>query len=103
MEELEMLSVRLNNNNTLLLKEKGNYLECQFLTGGLVHDVVPVKCQLLAATLRQESMFNLIEGANYKAFRNNFNSFSLRVKAKKLYLELSSQPAIYPQELTTVA
>lgn len=93
MKELEELAIGLVGTNTLLLKEKGNLLECQFLVGGLVRHTVQVKCKYLAAALKQQSVLGIIEGGNFISFRSKFSGFSLHVKTKKLYNQLSaSQP-----------
>ncbi|WP_161888260.1 hypothetical protein [Pontibacter russatus] len=103
MEELYNLSVGLLNSSTLLLRRQGHLLECLFLREGLVCHVVPVKCQILAAALLQESVAGVLEGAAYTAFKFRFEQFSLRVKARRLYGELCMPPFYSPREPQTLA
>lgn len=91
LSELEALAAGLKNCDTILLKEKKDSLECQFLLGGLVKAAVQVNCGTLAAAIRQEAVKGIIVGAGLVAFKNNFDSIALRVKAKTLYSELKSQ------------
>ncbi|WP_242919458.1 hypothetical protein [Pontibacter liquoris] len=95
MIELEELAARLSNSNLLLLKENNTYLECQFVTGGLVCHVVPVRNKILAQALQQKSIRGIIEGTHYLSFQNNFSSFCLHVRARVLYAELRASTAEY--------
>lgn len=103
MKELAELSAGLMCSNTLLLKENGNLLECQFLSEGLPKQVVQVQCKTLAAALREECMNGILEGAGFTSFRGHFDRFSLRVKARKLYLELSAGLPAYAPEVSMLA
>ena len=91
MEELEELSVGLNKSNTLLLKEHNQYLQCEFLKEGMVRHTVLVHCPTLANALRQECRYGILEGTAFSNFKNNFSKFSLHIKARRLYQELSNQ------------
>ncbi|GAA4436917.1 hypothetical protein GCM10023188_30530 [Pontibacter saemangeumensis] len=90
MEELAKLSAALKNSSSLLLKQRRNSLECQFVEKGLVRQVLPVRCEVLAAALWQASVLGILEGFEFRAFKNSFESFSIRVKARMLYRELSA-------------
>lgn len=90
MEELAKLSAALKNSSSLLLKQRRNILECQFVEKGLVRQVLPVKCDVLAAALWQASVVGILEGAEFRAFKHSFEGFAIRVKARKLYRELSA-------------
>lgn len=94
MEALEELSAGLRNSTTLLIKEKDNLLECQFLNGGLVHCTVYITCKFLAAAVLQESIHGIIEGERFISFKNSFSRFSLKVKARQLYYDLSSRQEV---------
>jgi hypothetical protein len=88
--ELNRLHEGLTNSNTLIIKNAGTELECSFLKEGFEKKVVIIKDDVLAAELSCAAVNGIIEGADFQVFRNTFNSFSLRVKARKLYQELSS-------------
>ena len=103
MEELSRLSSGLMHSSALLLQRHGPLLECLFLREGLVHQVVIVTCPVLAAALVQESSAGILEGAEFAAFRFNFDRFSLHVKARKLYQELCSTPPLIPLERQRLA
>lgn len=92
MEALEEISAGLKNSSILLLKKNNNHLECQFLNGGLVHYTAHIKCRFLAAAIWQESVHGIIEGERFISFKNGFSRFSLRVKTKQLYFDLSGKP-----------
>lgn len=78
----------------LIIKNKSDELECSFLKEGFKSHVVVIKDDVLAAELARTGVNGIVEGAEFHAFRTMFNSFSLRVKAKKLYQELrDSLPA----------
>jgi hypothetical protein len=102
-KELEVLATCLVNSSMLVLKENGTLLECQFVLGGLTHHVLQVKNRILASGLQRMSVKGIIEGAYLTAFRNNFGSFSLHVKARQLYFELSATQAEYPLEVPQLA
>lgn len=103
MRELEELATWLMNSNLLILKENGALLECQFIWGGLVRHIVHVRNEILTAALKQKSERGIIEGATFNAFKNNFSSFSLHVKARQLYAELSARPTEYVLEFQQLA
>ncbi|MEJ8756853.1 hypothetical protein WG947_07605 [Pontibacter sp. H259] len=90
MNELYGLSVGLQQANTLILNQAGEYLECGFLQGGLVIHTVAVHDKVLAAALRQECVMGILEGPQFMQFKNTFSLFSLRVKSRKIYLELKA-------------
>ena len=90
MEELAKLSAALENSSALLLKQRRNMLECQFVEKGLVRQVLPVRCEVLAAALWQASVGGIIAGFEFRALKHSFGSFSIHVKARKLYGDLSA-------------
>lgn len=98
-EELEELCTGLACCNMLILKEKGSFLECQFFKNGMPGKVVKIDCKILAASLRQESIYGIIEGYSFTCFRNNFSAFSLRVKARTLYIKICADQQMYTMEL----
>ncbi|MBC5772734.1 hypothetical protein H8S95_01550 [Pontibacter sp. KCTC 32443] len=93
LQELHNLSIGLAKSNTLILKQQNSTLACQFLSGGLTTHEVQVKVKLLVNALWQASTLGIIEGANYTAFRNDFDNFSFHIKARFVYLELILAPA----------
>ncbi|MCC9134974.1 hypothetical protein ACFSKU_19250 [Pontibacter silvestris] len=90
MNELDKLRDGLMNSSILLMKDYGNQLECSFVREGLVIRSFFIKDEILATALKRSGVNGIIEGVNFEVFRNTFDSFSLRVKAKKLYSELSA-------------
>ncbi|NDK55712.1 hypothetical protein [Pontibacter fetidus] len=90
-EELQELSLGLNESNTLIFKEVNGTLLCQFLMHGLVCHTVTVTCELLAKALWQISSMGIIDGADFMIFKNVFDKFSLHLKARQLYTELGVQ------------
>jgi hypothetical protein len=47
--------------------------------------------KLLATTLWQVSSLGIVDGFDFVAFKNAYSKFSMHVKAKQLYAELSVQ------------
>lgn len=88
--ELNRLHEGLTNSNTLIIKNAGTGIECYFLKEGFEKQVVIIKDDVLAAELACAGVNGIIEGTDFQVFRNKFDSFSLRVKARKLYQELNS-------------
>jgi hypothetical protein len=88
--ELNRLHEGLTNSNTLIIKNAVTGLECSFLKDGFEKQVVIIKDDVLAAELSVAGVNGIIEGTDFQVFRNTFDSFSLRVKARKLYQELNS-------------
>ena len=50
--------------------------------------VVVVTDEVLSSMLSHAGLNGIVEGVDFQVFRNTFDSFSLRVKARKLYKEL---------------
>lgn len=88
--ELNSLHKGLKNSNTLIIKNTRTGLECSFLKEGFEKQVVIIKDDVLATELSCAGVNGIIEGADFQVFRNTFNNFSLRVKARKLFQELQS-------------
>ena len=103
MEELEGLYKGLKESNTLLLKECESHLQCEFMKGGMVVRTVLVYCPILASALRQECIHGILEGNRFTKFLHNFSRFSLHVKTRKLYQELSNQYNTSSTEASTMA
>jgi hypothetical protein len=89
LKELSAFSTCLGNSNMLVLKKEANLLECQFIMGGLTRHVLRIRNKAFAKALQQLNAQGIIEGASFTALKHTFSRFSLHVKAKQLYFELS--------------
>lgn len=97
-EELQGLFIGLQKSNKLLLKERTDTLECQFVKGGLVCHLVEVKSKLVVKALQKAALLGILEGTAFGAFKNTFGRFALHVKALALYHELSARSEPYNPE-----
>jgi hypothetical protein len=88
MEELERLQKGLQNSNTLLLKSIEDKLECSFIKEGMVQDNFFVSDTILVSALIEKANYGVVEGLHFQHLRNNYGWFSLKVKSKKLLMEL---------------
>ncbi|MFT2009889.1 hypothetical protein ACMA1I_14515 [Pontibacter sp. 13R65] len=95
MKELEKLRKGLSVGNILLIKDYGNSLNCIFMKDGLAKLTFNVKDDNLVEALRLKGEHGIVEGANFMSFKNSFDSFSLHVKARKLYEELNYNLPLY--------
>ncbi|RDV13549.1 hypothetical protein DXT99_18595 [Pontibacter diazotrophicus] len=103
-KDLNRLHKGLMNSSTLLMKKVSGGLECSFLREGFTNNVVLIKDDVLAEALISSGVNGIIAGVDLLVFRSAFNTFSLRVKARKLYQELhASLPAANAAMLDAIA
>lgn len=88
MKDLENIRVGLMNSTSLLIKDIGNKITCSFVKEGMVKHSITVNDEMLAIALRHASVGGILEGSDFQVFRSKFDTFSLHVKAAKLYKEL---------------
>lgn len=103
-KDLNRLHKGLMNSSTMVMKKVSGGLECSFLKKGFTNNVILIKDDVLAEALVSSGVNGNIAGVDLLAFRNAFDTFSLRVKAKKLYQELhTSLPAANAAMLDAIA
>ncbi|WP_114778714.1 hypothetical protein [Botryobacter ruber] len=95
MKEIDELRKGLKNSSIMLLKEHRHALECSFVKEGIVNHIVHVEDDILAEALRQKITSGIAEGVHFNAFRHEFESFALHVKARKLYADLAFSLPMY--------
>lgn len=89
MRDLERLERGLTKSHKLLYKNYENGMECSFLREGLVVDSFMIEDHVLASALSRKGSNGIVEGTNFHALKSNYDWFSISVKSRKLYEELT--------------